>query len=138
MLRGIFAGTKYSYYTEKLEEQSLLGSLFFVLYGIFAFGSYRVFMNEEEYSGEFRNIFVVTLAFLVTYPVIFVTGAYRIPNYYIMPRLTVWSKMKTYYEGRIIQKQLFQLLIQIIVILYLLFRFTRTSIDGGFIYHWIL
>lgn len=138
VLRGVFAGTKYSYYTDKLENQSLLGSLFIVLYGLFSLGAYRAFMNEEKYSGKFRKIFVTSLAFLITYPVIFITGAYRIPNYYIMPRLTVWSKMKTYYEGRIKQKQLFHLFIQVIVIIYLFFRFTRSSINGGFIYHWIL
>lgn len=138
LLRGLFATTKYSYYTEKLEDQSLLGSLFFVLFAIFAFYVYKYFMNSDEYSPKFKNIFLISLAFLITYPVIFVTGAYRIPNYYIMPRLTVWGEMKLYFQSKMKQKEIFHIFVQIVVILYLLFRFTRSSVDGGFIYHWIL
>ena len=137
-LRGIFAGTKYSFYTDKLEELSLLGSMFFVLFGIFAFGFYREIMLNDKYSEKIKNIYLVTIAFLVTYPVIFVTGAYRIPNYYVLPRLTIWGEMKIFYGKYVKQRQIYQLIIQIIIILYLLFRFTRSSVDGGFIYHWIL
>lgn len=137
VLRGLFAGTKYSYYTDRLEDQSLLGSLFFVLFGALALSCYRVFLDNENYSEKFRNIYLVSLGFLVTYPVIFVIGAYRIPNYYILPRLTVWDEIKKYYQNRIRNKQIYKVVIQCIVILYLLFRFTRTSVDGGFAYHWI-
>lgn len=137
VLRGLFAGTKYSYYTDRLEDQSLLGSLFFVAFGIFALGCYRAFMNNEIYSERFRNIYLVSLEFLVTYPVIFVTGAYRIPNYYILPRLTVWGEMKKYYQDKISNKQIYKIIIQCVVVVYLLFRFTRTSVDGSFAYHWI-
>ena len=138
LLRGLFASTKYIYYTEKLEYQSLLGSLFFVLFAIFAFYLYKYFMASDEYSPKFKNIFLVSLAFLIAYPVIFVTGAYRIPNYYIMPRLTVWGEMKLYFQSKMKQKAIFHIYVQVVVILYLLFRFTRSSVDGGFIYHWIL
>lgn len=137
LLRGLFAGTKYSYYTENLGDQSLLGSLFYLLFGICAFGCYRYFIISEFVNEKIKNIYVASIAFLITYPVIFVTGAYRIPNYYILPRLTVWGEMKNYYQSRIYQKQLFQIIIQILVVVYLLFRFTRTSVDGGFIYHTI-
>jgi len=138
LLRELFAGTKYSYYTERLEDQSLLGSMFFVIFGILALICYRYFIPSENYSPQFKNIYLVSLAFLITYPVIFVTGAYRIPNYYIMPRLTVWGEMKLFFQQRVNQKVLFHAGIQLIVFLYLLFRFTRTSVDGGFVYHWIL
>lgn len=137
-LRGIFAGTKYSYYTERLESQSFLGSLFFIIYGIFAFGSYRYFTSSSLISKKIRSIYLVTLAFLIIYPALFVTGAYRIPNYYILPRLTVWGEMEEHYQDYIYEKKIYRFFLQIIVIVYLLFRFTRTSVDGGFIYHWII
>lgn len=137
LLRGLFAGTKYSYYTENLEDQSLLGSLFFLLFGICAFGCYRLFIDSEFVKEKIKNIYVASIAFIITYPVIFVTGAYRIPNYYILPRLTIWGEMKKYYQSRIYQKQLFHIIIQILVVVYLLFRFTRSSVNGGFIYHTI-
>ena len=34
-------------------------------------------------------------------------------------------------------KNICKIIVQCIVIVYLLFRFTRTSVDGGFVYHWI-
>ena len=135
-LRSLFSTTKYSYYTSKLEDISYLGSIFMVIFAILAILSYKEFMYKD-YSAEFKNTFISTFGFLITYPMLFVTGAYRIPNYYIMPRLTIWGEMRKLYQTKFSNKQLFYVAMQIIVWVYLLFRFTRTSVDGGFIYHTI-
>lgn len=136
-LKGMLAGTKYDFYASvAMEDVSFLGSLFYVLFGIVALLIYKVIMNENH--SKKTAMLIVSLAFLMAYPAIFVVGAYRIPNYYAMPRLFIWSEgVKIFKERKIKESQriVIDIFVHIILVIYLLFRFTRTSVDGGFIYY---
>ena len=74
---------------------------------------------------------------MVAYPFLFITGAFRIPNYYALPRLVIWCQMSDYIEENEKSpqgKQIVRIAIQAVVLLYILFRFTRAAEDSGFQY----
>lgn len=131
-LKGIFAETKYDYYSSVSSEKlSLLGSVFYLLYFIICIGFYDKLIKEKQ------SLLIITLSLMATYPLLFITGAYRIPNYYALPRLLIWCKASDYLieeqEGRNMVF-LVELILEVIVVLYMLFRFTRSAEDGGFQY----
>lgn len=134
-LKGLLVGTKYEFYSAvAMEDVSLLGSLFYVLFGIVAF----IFMRRIAMEGgKAESSLITSFCFLVTYPALFVVQAYRIPNYYVMPRLSIWSKSMEYIYGYAANKEtrvIMRILIQVVVLLYLLFRFTRSASVGSFAY----
>lgn len=131
-IKGIFAATKYDYYSSvSSEELSLLGSVFYLFYFIICIGFYDKLIKEKQ------SLLIITLSLMATYPLLFITGAYRIPNYYVLPRLLIWCKASDYLieeqEGRNMVF-LVELILEVIVVLYMLFRFTRSAEDGGFQY----
>lgn len=134
---SIIAKTKYGFYTVDISELSFLGSIFYVIYVIMCLLFYRKLINTELEVGKVKTLLLITLELFVTYPVIYFTGAYRIPNYYALPRLRIWSEISTLIRIKISTwqgKVVFQIFLQIVVILYLLFRFTRSAEDGFFEY----
>ena len=136
MLKGLFSDTKYSFYSSvSIADQSLLGSVFYILYAVLCIINYKRIMNANHYI---KGQLILTLCFMVTYPMIYVTAAYRIPNYYAMPRIVVWGDMSDIAIGSFgkdgNQKMILRIVLQIIIILYLLFRFTRSARDGSFTY----
>lgn len=137
VLKSILASTKYEYYASvSLEDLSILGSVFYLFYAILAFIFYKDISLKCKTKNKIKNIFLLTINFLLTYPAIYVTAAYRIPNYYAMPRLTIWSEFTNIAERRYFKhdKLLFRVVIFIIVILYLLFKYTRAAENGHFAY----
>lgn len=132
-LTGMFSDTKYGNYSSvSLQDKSLLGSVFYLLSALICFYCYKELSKKEH---KHNRQFIISLAFLITYPVLYVTSAYRIPNYYIMPRLTIWDdSLQIISEKTKINYGVLKLVAKIIVLLYLLFRFTRTAVDGHFIY----
>ena len=136
MLKGLFSDTKYSFYSSvSIADQSLLGSVFYILYAVLCIINYKRIMNANHYI---KGQLILTLCFMVTYPMIYVTAAYRIPNYYAMPRIVVWGDMSDIAIGSFgkdgNQKMILRIVLQIIIILYLLFRFTRSARVGSFTY----
>lgn len=128
-LLSIIEKTKYGYYSG---ADSLWGSIVFIIHGIVAVWLYRrIYDNDKE-----MTLLVVSLSFLITYPMIYVVGAYRIPNYYILPRLFIWdSALSTFCnESTIATKRIVKVGCVLIVAIYILFRFSRASVDGGFVY----
>lgn len=129
----LLAGTKYEYYLRTGGNQSFLGSIVFVIYGVIALLYYdRIIDKDTKYS----QLLIMTLAFLAAYPMIYLTGAYRIPYYYILPRLVIWDYSARQVECKVDPK--YRMMVRIglcmIVFVYLLFRFTRASVDGAFAY----
>lgn len=137
VFKSILSNTKYDFYSSvSLDELSILGSIFYLFYAILAYCFYKDVSAEFSTKTKIENIFLLTISFLLSYPAIYVVAAYRIPNYYAMPRLTMWSEFATISERRYFKKNrfLFKAILQIVVILYLLFRFTRSAGDGNFAY----
>lgn len=137
VFKAILSNTKYNFYSSvSLDELSILGSIFYLFYAIFAYCFHRDVSKEFSKKSKIENIFLLTISFLISYPAIYVVAAYRIPNYYAMPRLTMWSEFATISERRFFKKNriLFKVILQVIIILYLLFRFTRSAGDGNFKY----
>ena len=133
-LKGLFTGTKYNHYASvDANELSFLGSIIYVIYGIICVVYYKqLIINNKTKTSLF-----ISLAFLITYPVIYITAAYRIPNYYALPRLMIWSVCIDLFRNRHISnssKIVYDILIGLIVCLYLLFRFTRFAASGCFEY----
>ena len=126
---------KYGYYLPDPGELSFLGSMIYVVFGFFALLFLKPIMRE---NGKPATALLISLGMLLTYPVIYITAAYRIPYYYVLPRLTVWSKCTDYVEEKIQHNRMlniaFKIILEVIVIMYLLFRFTRMANDGHFAY----
>lgn len=137
-LKAILATTKYNYYSSiSINELSFLGSMIYVIYGVLCFCYYRYLSSSRQESSSMLN---VTIAFLLAYPVIFVTAAYRIPNYYAMPRMVCWSEICVETKRRLSTRSgrvMFNIVIELVVVLYLLLRFTRLALDGNFAYKMI-
>lgn len=136
LINKFVASTKYNFYHISVDELSLFGSGLLILLAILIFIDFRkiisMLIREQKNLGELY----VVISFLILYPIIYLSGAYRIPNYYILPRLDSWSNI-----SRIIRKKMFvksklcfDILLQIFVFLYLLFKFTRMSVSGSFTY----
>lgn len=132
-ITGMFNNTKYgSYSSTSLEDKSLLGSVFYLFTALICLYCYKDF-SEKEF--KHHRQYIISLAFLVSYPMLYVTSAYRIPNYYIMPRLTIWDdSLRVISEKTDINPGIIKLISKVLVIIYLLFRFTRASVDGHFVY----
>lgn len=129
----LFEETKYSFYTNKAEEMTYLGSMIFVIYGVLAFLYYDriIKLDSRKYT-----LLVISLSFIVLYPLLFITGAYRIGNYYAMPRLVIWDTILSIIllNATSKSKVIIELSFIFLLILYLLFRFSKSAADGGFIY----
>ncbi len=131
--------TKYEYYSSiNMDERSLLGSIFIIITFVFCFIYYKKLVLSSR-SKLALVPYLSTLSLAVVYPIIFITGAYRIPYYYILPRLSVWSEIHIFNKERLSKMTRFLYLSgeQLFVIVYLLFLFTRSSLDGNFEYHFI-
>lgn len=133
-LKGLFVGTKYDYYSVDIAETSLLGSMFFVVLGLLCIYFYKEIISRDSIANS--NL-IICMCLLAAYPLLFVTGAYRIPNYYIMPRLFIWSVILEEIDKRISRKSMliYYISTRAAAILFLLLRFTKSSVDGGFIYN---
>ena len=129
----LFEETKYSFYTNKAEEMTYLGSMIFVIYGVLEFLYYDriIKLDSRKYT-----LLVISLSFIVLYPLLFITGAYRIANYYAMPRLVIWDTILSIIllNATSKSKVIIELSFIFLLILYLLFRFSKSAADGGFIY----
>lgn len=133
-LQAVISETKYDYYSVDSSETSLLGSMFFVVLGAFCIYYYKSIIHKDFIT--VTNM-IICMAMLAAYPLLFVTGAYRVPYYYILPRLFIWSSIVDETKKRFPSRAYLLLDISIvcIVIIYLLLKFTKSSLDGGFIYH---
>lgn len=139
-LNSIISTTKYGYYTVSVDELSFLGSFPIVIFAILCFIFHTEIMKySNDNTDSLQNTFILTICLLIAYPAIYLTAAYRIPNYYAMPRLRIWCELDKCLSRRISNnsKLIYKILVQIIVILYLLFRFTRSAGDASFAYHFI-
>lgn len=129
-LIGIFADTKYSFYTKDASEMSFFGSMIYVILGVFLLKDYHR-LNNNRYQ---QTLFYIVLLLLITYPFLYVTAAYRIPNYYALPRLIIWC---TIIDGFLIKyhssKSVITFGSEIIVFTYMLMRFHKTA-DECFMY----
>lgn len=136
LMNRVIASTKYGYYTTDIKDLSLLGSAFYMIFAVLLYVFYQELMGFIQKHKKYESVYYTAVAFVITYPAVYLTAAYRIPNYYAMPRLAMWSVLEKAGEkkfpGR--ERAWFRLGMQIVVILYLLFRFTRSAQDGSFVY----
>lgn len=140
IIQSLMVGTRYDYYTRSAaEERSLLGSIFVIAYAFLCIKYLKVLRKRElkDYP-DLNNVLLVTLLFMMTYPVIYFLGAYRITYYYALPRITIWSRITNIIRKKWMHNNrlLFSILEQIVIVLYLLFLFTRFSNAGNFVYYW--
>lgn len=135
-MNRVIASTKYGYYTTNIKDLSLLGSAFYMIFAILLYAFYHEIMIFMQKHKKYESVYYTAVAFVITYPAVYLTMAYRIPNYYAMPRLTMWSVMERMGEKKFLirEREWFRLGMQIIIILYLMFRFTRSAQDGSFLY----
>ena len=127
--RGVLAETKYYYYSSvDSSEKSFLGSLVYVLLAALTMVFFKTFNTKPKTQYQ-MSIF---WSFLLIYPAVYFVGAYRIPNYYCLPRLSLWSSSSNCINR---SRDIFiGCLLNVLVILYLLFRFTKMSVNGAFEY----
>lgn len=135
MVRALLANTKYrSYAMIALKDRSLWGSVFVIVYAILAVRC----MKEKELlrPDSLRRLLRATLCFMVSYPMVYMIGAYRLTYYYALPRLAVWSHLSNIYcEKWSAQREwLFRYAERTGVVLYLLFLLSRFSGSGNFAY----
>lgn len=137
--KALFVGTKYNYYSSvDIENLSLKGSIFFIAFVVLCIIYYKKMMINAKIKNFIFVPLIASMALAILYPIIYITGAYRIPNYYALPRLVVLSeiiniitlKMRTNLSKYI----LFKYTLQIFVIMYLLFKFARSASYGYFVY----
>ena len=125
--------TKYGFYSRDIGDRSLLGSIIFVIFGIVSLLIYKTIIEKKDSR---ISLLIMGMSFLVTYPVLFITGAYRIAFYYIMPRLVIWDlfikKILLNFDKK--SQLICKLVIYLVVFLFLLLRFTKSSLDGNFVY----
>ena len=133
-LKGLFVDTKYNHYASvNVSDFSFLGSLIYVVLAILIIVHYKKLSSNESIKTQL----IITNCFLLSYPFIYILGAYRIPNYYALPRLLIWSILFEMFFKQFIsknEKTAYRVFVGLLVILYLLFRFTRYSVNGGFEY----
>lgn len=95
-------------------------------------------MYEKELlqPDSLRCLLRATLCFMVSYPMVYMIGAYRLTYYYALPRLAVWSHLSNIYCEKWAARRelLFRCVEQTGVILYLLFLLSRFSASGSFAY----
>ena len=130
-LLGVFADTKYSFYTETASEMTFIGSMPYVILGFFLCSFFNVFNNSQN----FQVLMYICLFFLITYPFIYVTAAYRISYYYAMPRLIIWCAIFSYLGNRYARcRSMINIGCEVIVFVYMLLRFYKSALDGYFEY----
>ena len=130
-LLGFFAETKYSFYTDTASEQSFLGSTIYVVFGLLLLLYFKTFNKIYSY----QTLLYVCVLLLITYPLIYVTAAYRIPHYYALPRLIMWCAITTYLGYRYSRyKVMINIGCDLIVFAYMLLRFYKSALDGFFEY----
>lgn len=139
VLNGVIASTKYGYYTTSIKDLSLLGSSFYILFGVLIYFNHSKLIRYIEKNKKYESVYLTSISFLITYPAIYFIAAYRIPNYYAMPRLTIWSILERRMERKCTSesRKVFRIGMQLVVVLYLLFRFTRSAGDGAFAYQFM-
>lgn len=130
MLFSLFEETKYSFYTERQSDLTFAGSLVYIAFGIFLFFT----LKTKDKSSKMDTLMKVTSLFVLIYPIVFVTGAYRIPNYYALPRLIVWGFMINLFVKRTKLVGIGNLAAEGLVFIYMLYRFYQSSLDGHFMY----
>ena len=142
LLKELLKDTKYrSYIKLDFSVSSLLGTVFIIAFAVLCMLFYYKIIQSSRYE-KIAVPFITSLAFLVMYPMTFLMGAYRIPRYYAMPRLAVWSEMV------VIDKKIshlkpqqnfiiYRVLLQFILLLYMLFLLTRWASNGCFAYECI-
>ena len=134
-IQSLMTATRYAFYTRTVAAgRSLWGSVFVIAYAILAVWN----MHERSLSKSrsLHSLLQATLCFMVSYPMIYFIGAYRLSYYFALPRLTVWSRIANIYRKRWFRKwdTAFRAVEQAGVILYLLFLFTRFANSGNFAY----
>lgn len=134
-LRSLLSGTKYKSYFVDVSELSIFGSWFYITFEIMILIYFHKLCKQYQDNTKRKNLFFIALGFIVSYPVIYILMAYRVPNYYALPRLAVWSDISNIVESRLANKRFYRIMLQIIICLFLLFRFTRSAADGNFVYH---
>ncbi len=142
-IKSFFEGTKYEYYASvNISDLSIFGSIFFIIFSILCIVYYNRLEKETETKEQLLVPFATSLSIILLYPLLYITGAYRVPNYYALPRLAIWSNININLSKDLCnyekQRKLLKFLMQVVVILYLLFRFTRAAQDGNFAYDCIL
>lgn len=136
-MKSILASTKYDFYASvSLTDLSILGNIFFLFYAMLAFMLHKEIVLKYRRKPKLKNIYLLTINFLLTFPAIYVIAAYRIPNYYALPRLTIWSEFTSILEAKYFKrdKLVFRFLVLLLVVFYLLFRYTRAAENGNFMY----
>lgn len=129
-LLGMFADTKYSFYTENLNNLTLTGSIFYAIFGVLLYFS----KNGVQQNTRMDSLLKIAGLFTLAYPIIFVTGAYRIPNYYALPRLIMWCYFVSYFFPNKKSNPIVTVGVEAVVFVYMLFRFYQSALDGFFTY----
>ncbi len=137
-LKALFINTKYNYYSSvSMNDLSLLGSSVYLIFAILSIHHYKDIQNSYKNNNKLISLFHITNSFLLIYPAIFITSAYRIPYYYAMPRITIWSSFYSIIENKFKgykDKLLFKIILQLIILLYLFYMFNKSSANGAFKY----
>lgn len=130
-LLGVFADTKYSFYTENASDMTFAGSAIYVILGLFLLVNFKQLNKDLKY----QTLFYILLFFLISYPFLYVTAAYRIPNYYALPRLVIWCVLIDMIISKNPQmKREVALCAEFMVFAYMLLKFYKSSLDGYFMY----
>lgn len=133
IFQKVFTGTKYDFYFVDASELSFTGSM---IYLFFAIACILYFIDIESKGKESKISLIVSMSFLVTYPVLFLLGAYRIPYYYVPVRLKVWGDIEQEFEKHFTYEsaKVVRIMCQILIWLYLIYRFFKSYLDGDFTY----
>ena len=127
----IFADTKYILYVEDIYEKSFLGSMIYVLLLIFVILKFKQFNQNKSY----QTLLYVSILFLLSYPFIYVSGAYRIASYYALPRLMVWGMLINVVALQMKNNRIvFNFGLEVLLFFYILFRFYQVATNGYFAY----
>lgn len=130
-LLGLFSETKYSFYTENLADLTITGSLIYVIFALLLVCNLK-YIKIVPYS---EALYKITGLFILSYPLLFITGAYRIPNYYALPRLIMWCLFMSILCKRDPKNNfLYKIVCEMVVFIYILYRFYVSSLDGYFVY----
>lgn len=125
--------TKYNQYIVDSNETdfSLLGNLIFIFIAI----AILKYLGKNFNSHLFETIFIIDTLFIIFYPLLSSTGAYRVPNYYAIPRLIFWSYAISHWadKNRSI-RNVFGFSAEIFTFCYMLLRFSRIADSGNFMY----
>ena len=136
-VQQLFAGTRYNFYAKvDIADRSLLGSVFVIAFFVLCIANYKNLQSEITKYPELKTVLFIALGFMVSYPIVYITGAFRITYYYSLPRFAIWSRLTNYYKRKLSKNSQKVIIIaeQFVMILYLLFLFTRFANNGAFKY----